>query len=143
MRLKGSHHAKRAAKAERKALSPAELRLWLELRKSPGGHHFRRQHAAGPYRLDFYCARAGLCVEVDGEAHGFGERSARDAVRDRWLEARGVVTLRVPAGEVFGNLDGVVRHILAALDDTDSVPPPRSGGGGPPPLGGGGGGGGA
>ncbi|AQR74244.1 endonuclease domain-containing protein [Sphingomonas sp. LM7] len=115
MKLKGWNEARRAARSERKKLSPAELRLWLELKTEPGGYYFRRQHAAGPYRLDFYCAKARLCVEIDGEAHGFGDRPARDAARDRWLEARGVATLRVAAAEVFGNLEGVLAHILAAV----------------------------
>lgn len=81
MELKGWSRAKRVARIERKRLSPAELRLWLELRKEPDGYYFRRQHAAGPYRLDFYCAKARLCVEVDGEAHGFGDRPERDGAR--------------------------------------------------------------
>ena len=74
MRLKGWNAAKRAAREDRRKLSPPELRLWLELRKEPGGHYFRRQHAAGQYRLDFYCAKARLCIEVDGEAHGYADR---------------------------------------------------------------------
>ena len=112
MRLKGWSGATRRAKANRRALSPPEVRLWLELRKEPGGFHFRRQHAAGPYELDFYCAKARLCIEVDGEAHGFGDRPGRDARRDAWLAERGVRTLRIPAREVMGNLEGVVRHIV-------------------------------
>ncbi|WP_240700057.1 endonuclease domain-containing protein [Sphingomonas gei] len=89
MRLKRWNSAKRAAREERKKLSLPEILLWQELRKQPGGHYFRRQHSAGPYRLDFYCAKARLCIEVDGEAHGFGERPERDAARDRWLEGQG------------------------------------------------------
>ncbi|NIJ21751.1 very-short-patch-repair endonuclease [Sphingomonas naasensis] len=112
MKLKGWGSTKRAARADRKALSLPEALLWQELRKEPGGYHFRRQHGAGPYRLDFYCAKARLCIEVDGEAHGFGDRSDRDAERDRWLAERGVATLRVPAAEVLGNLEGVLAHIV-------------------------------
>jgi very-short-patch-repair endonuclease len=115
MQLKGWSGAKRAARKSRKEMSPPELRLWLELRKEPGGHYFRREHAAGPYRLDFYCAKAKLCLEVDGEAHGYGDRPARDAKRDAWLAAEGVATLRIPASEVMRNLDGVLRHILATI----------------------------
>ena len=115
MELKGWSTAKHGARRARKAMSPAELRLWLELRKEPGGHYFRREHPAGAYRLDFYCAKAKLCIEVDGEAHGFGDRSVRDARRDAWLAERGVRTLRVPAREVFNNLEGVVAHVLEVI----------------------------
>ena len=115
MKLKGWSAAKRAAREERRKLSFPEILLWQELRKEPGGYHFRRQHGAGPYRLDFYCAKARLCIEVDGEAHARGDRPERDAVRDRWLELQGVATLRIPAAEVLGNLEGVVRHILECV----------------------------
>ena len=115
MELKGWKAAREAAKLDRQRMSPAEVRLWLALRAEPGGHRFRRQHAAGPYRLNFYCATARLCVEVDGEAHGFGTRPERDAARDMWLAGRGVRTLRVPAAEVFADVGGVVRHILETI----------------------------
>lgn len=72
MRIKGWSAAKHEARKSRKEMSPPELRLWLELRKEPGGYYFRRQHGAGPYRLDFYCAKARLCIEVAGESHERG-----------------------------------------------------------------------
>jgi very-short-patch-repair endonuclease len=53
---------------------------------------------------------------VDGEAHGFGERPERDAARDSWLATQGVTTLRIPATEVLGNLEGVVAHIIANVE---------------------------
>lgn len=115
MELKGWSGAKRAARKSRKEMSPAELRLWLELRKEPGGHYFRREHPAGPYRLDFYCSKAKLCIEVDGEAHGYGDRPARDAKRDAWLVTQGVRTLGIPASGVMKNLEGVLQHILEAI----------------------------
>ncbi|MEI9852856.1 MAG: endonuclease domain-containing protein [Sphingomonas sp.] len=96
-------------------MSLPEARLWQELRKEPNGHHFRRQHPAGPYELDFYCAKAKLCIEVDGEAHARGNRPERDARRDAWLTARGVRTLRIPALEIRDNLDGVLEYILSAV----------------------------
>jgi very-short-patch-repair endonuclease len=113
--LKGWSASKRAARKARKEMSPPELRLWLELRKEPGGHYFRREHGAGPYRLDFYCAKAKLCIEVDGDAHERGDRPERDARRDAYLALQGVRTLRIPASEVMRNLDGVLQHILEAI----------------------------
>lgn len=115
MELKGWTGAKRQAREGRKQMSPPELRLWSILRTEPGGHHFRRQHAAGPYRLDFYCAPAKLCIEVDSEWHARGDRPERDARRDAWLAAQGVFTLRIRAIDVRDNLDGVVQHILATI----------------------------
>ncbi|WP_366852839.1 DUF559 domain-containing protein [Phenylobacterium sp.] len=51
----------------RRRMSLPEVILWTALRgREPGRPVFRRQHPIGPYVLDFYCAKARLCVEVDG-----------------------------------------------------------------------------
>jgi ATP-dependent DNA helicase RecQ len=50
--------------------SEAEKLLWSVLRaKSVAGIKFRRQHPIEPYIADFYCAKARLVIEVDGESH--------------------------------------------------------------------------
>jgi very-short-patch-repair endonuclease len=113
MRLRGSDTAKRRAKSLRRTMSAAEILLWRALRGDPGGLHFRKQHPAGQYALDFYCAKAALAIEVDGAFHDRGDEPIRDAARGAWLASQGVVTLRVPARDVFTNLEGVVTLILS------------------------------
>src|ERR1700754_878024 len=108
MRLEGSGSGRRNAKRLRKVMTPPEIGLWLALRSNEAGLRFRKQHAAGDYVLDFYCAPARLAIEVDGEAHNRGDRPVRDTIRDAWLATRGVRTLRYPAAEVLTNLEGVV-----------------------------------
>jgi len=44
----------RRARRLRREMSPAEVKLWCELRLRPGGLKYRHQHPAGPYSLDFY-----------------------------------------------------------------------------------------
>ncbi len=129
MRLKGNDQSKRKARQLRRKMSLPEVLLWQQLRQSPGGHRFRRQHPAGPYDLDFYCAPARLAIEVDGAAHDFGDRPTRDAARDAWLEGQGVRVLRLPAKAVLTDLDAVLRLILASVDP----PPPRPSGAVPLP----------
>jgi very-short-patch-repair endonuclease len=114
MELKGWSGAKPKARTLRRGMTLPEVLLWQELRKR-SDVRFRRQHPAGPYVLDFYCATAKLCVEVDGEVHARGTQPARDARRDGWLAAQGVRVLRVPADEVLRDLDAVLRHILETV----------------------------
>ena len=103
------------ARALRKTMTAPEVRLWMVLRDSGhGGLKFRRQHPLGPYILDFYCASARLAVEIDSEGHGFADQLLHDERRDAWVARRGILTLRVAAGEVMGNLDGVAQAILIA-----------------------------
>ncbi|MDZ4308027.1 endonuclease domain-containing protein, partial [Allopontixanthobacter sp.] len=59
---------KRARKL-RSEMSLPEVLLWREMRKRPTGLKFRRQHPAGIYILDFFCAKAKLAIEIDGFAH--------------------------------------------------------------------------
>jgi very-short-patch-repair endonuclease len=113
MRVKGD---KRHARTLRRSMSLPEVLLWRELRKKPNGLQYRRQHPAGPYVLDFFCAPANVAIEVDGENHSQGNRPQRDEVRDHWLESRGIRVIRIPAHEVLKNLDGVLQFIGAATD---------------------------
>ncbi len=113
MRLEGSVQGKQNAKRLRKAMTSPEIGLWLALRRNDAGIRFRRQHSAGGYVLDFYCATARLAIEVDGEAHSCGDRPERDAARDAWLETQGVRVLRYVAKDVLTDLDGVVHQILS------------------------------
>jgi len=111
--LQGDPGTGARARALRSAMTPPEIALWQVLRTRPEGLKFRRQHPAGPYVADFYCHAARLVVEVDGEAHGRGVRPAADDRRDQWFDARGLQTLRLPAGVVRRDLDASVRGIVA------------------------------
>jgi very-short-patch-repair endonuclease len=108
MRVKGN---KEQARRLRRSMSLPEVLLWRELRRKPDGVQYRRQHPAGPYVLDFFCATANLAIEVDGEAHSLGDRPDKDLARDEWLEEQGIRTMRIPAHEVLNNLNGVIEHI--------------------------------
>ncbi|HEU0099099.1 MAG TPA: DUF559 domain-containing protein [Allosphingosinicella sp.] len=121
------------ARKLRKDLSPPERLLWWALKQRPDRFKFRKQCPQGPFVLDFACLSACLAIEVDGEAHGRGDRPARDAARDRYLQDLGFLTLRIPAQEVFNNLEGLVLGIVEArrtrgpLHHASHGPPPRSG----------------
>ena len=132
-----SDTVKRARKL-RSEMSLPETILWRELRKRPGGHKFRRQHPAGDFVLDFYCAKARLDVEVDGWVHDNPQRAERDRNRSMFLRAQGIATTRIPAQRVLEDLEAVVRRIVVICDErieqlrvplhqTTSGPPPRAG----------------
>ncbi len=57
------------ARTLRRAMTPAERKLWQHLCDNQLGVQFRRQHAVGPYIVDFFCAKAKLVIEVDGDSH--------------------------------------------------------------------------
>jgi very-short-patch-repair endonuclease len=93
-------------------MSLPEVLLWQHLRTRPGGFKFRHQHSFGAYVLDFYCHAASLAIEVDGVSHEMGDNPARDERRDRWLIQHRIMTFRVTAADVLGEMEAVVRMIV-------------------------------
>ena len=100
------------ARRLRRTLTLPEALLWKGLKaRRQEGLHFRKQHPLGPYVLDFYCARARLCVEVDGFSHGASHRPIRDAQRDEQLRLQGIETLRLRAGLVLEDIDAALSMV--------------------------------
>ena len=112
-RKKGTRNVQRARRLRREMTLP-EVLLWNLLRRSPDGVIFRRQHEIGDHVVDFYCAKAKLCIEVDGIVHDMGDAPERDPMRDARLRAMGLEVLRVPAADVLASpddvADGLVRY---------------------------------
>ena len=101
------------ARQLRKRMSLPEVMLWKGLRgREAGKPVFRRQHPVGPYVLDFYCAGARLCVEIDGGSHGFGNRPQADARRDAYLRSLGIDVIRCSASGVMDDAHGVALALL-------------------------------
>ena len=90
--------------------TPPEQILWSVLRgRRLGGLKFCRQHAIGPYFVDFYCHEKRLVVEIDGMSHD--DKQDRDAIRDRWLKEQGYRILRVTNWDVNEDLEAVARLV--------------------------------
>ena len=104
--------------ALRRASTDAERALWRLLRsRQLEGYKFRRQHAVGPYILDFYCAESRLAVEVDGSQHYTADGLADDAVRTESLRSAGIEVMRLPNSDVLTNAEGVIPMLLRTLED--------------------------
>jgi very-short-patch-repair endonuclease len=103
----------KTARRLRKVLTKPELWLWLRLKvRTNEGLVFRNQHPIGPYILDFYCAKAKLCIEVDGEIHTHDHQHQRDEVRDAWLKAQGIHLHRVVARDLLASPDETTQGIF-------------------------------
>ncbi len=99
------------AREQRKNLSLPEALLWRELRQQKDAK-FRRQHSLEPYFLDFYCAKAKVCIEVDGISHDMGDRPQRDVARDARLRAEGIEVMRILAADVLADPGSVAESIV-------------------------------
>jgi len=98
----------------RRKMTLSELRLWKRLRGNKiGGFHFRRQHPYGIYILDFFCTKANLAIEVDGEIHQFTKEY--DDERNKYLEESGIRVIRFTNSEVEEDIESVIKRIKSEL----------------------------
>ncbi len=82
------------AKTLRKNMTPWEWKLWYDfLRYYP--IRFQRQKAIGKYIVDFYCAKAGLVLELDGGRHYTAKQADKDESRTKELEAMNLKVVRI------------------------------------------------
>ena len=65
--------------------------------------------------MDFYCAKAGLILELDGGGHYTPEQAEKDAARTMELEAMNLTVLRICNRDIDRNFSGVCQQIHAAV----------------------------
>jgi very-short-patch-repair endonuclease len=93
----------------RRDMTSAEKLLWEELRANKLGVHFRRQQVIAGFIVDFYCHKAALIVEIDGDIHDFQQEE--DARRAKVLSEMGLTIVRFRNEDVIQDLPTVVGKI--------------------------------
>jgi very-short-patch-repair endonuclease len=93
----------------RREMTPAEKRLWQEVRAKKLGVHFRRQQIIAGFIVDFYCHKAALVVEVDGDIHDL--QHDEDTRREKALNDMGLTIVRFRNEDVIQDLPTVVGRI--------------------------------
>lgn len=108
----------------RQTATVPEQKLWDALKaRQISNLKFRRQHPIDTYIVDFFCAKARLIVEVDGQSHD--GRQAYDKQRQNRIESLGFYVLRITNDEVLYNLDGVLETIVKLAVGRCSTPSPN------------------
>ncbi len=120
MPIKNIIHGQRVTKEKlerarelRRDMTPAEKILWQGLRANILGVHFRRQQIIAGFIVDFYCHKAALVIELDGDVHDLQQEE--DAKRDKALSELGLRIVRFRNDEVLKNLSAVVGKIRALV----------------------------
>ena len=98
------------AKNLRKNMTRWEKKLWFDFLKDYE-LRFQRQKAIGNYIADFYCAKAGLIIELDGEWHFEEEQSDKDIIRSEYFEQENIKVIRFTNLEVEKKFDWVCECI--------------------------------
>ncbi len=77
----------RLAKMLRRNMTETEALLWNELKSNKlDGYKFRRQHPIGRFIVDFYCHKAMLVIELDGEIHQEPDVAENDINRENEIK---------------------------------------------------------
>jgi len=101
------------ARALRKAMTPQEKRLWYGfLRDYP--IRILRQKVIDRFIVDFYCAKARLVIEIDGNQHETKQGRAHDSERTQYLQGRGLTVLRLSNATV----DVDYANVCNVIDET-------------------------
>ena len=98
----------------RKALTPAERKLWSRIRNDQLEVNFRRQHAIGNFIPDFVCIEKKLILELDGSQHL--EQAEYDEERTKYFETLGYKVIRFWNHDVMNNIEGVLLAIMNTLE---------------------------
>ncbi|TKJ42460.1 hypothetical protein CEE37_01900 [candidate division LCP-89 bacterium B3_LCP] len=100
------------ARELRNNATEAEKRLWNRIRrKQLKRTQFYRQRVIGNYIVDFYCPKAKIIIELDGEQHFTPQGKIKDRKRDSYLNELGFQVLRFSNLEVMNNIEGVLQVI--------------------------------
>lgn len=98
----------------RKALTPAERKIWSRIRNDQLEVNFRRQHAIGNFIPDFVCIEKKLILELDGSQHL--EQVEYDEERTKYFETLGYKVIRFWNHDVMNNIEGVLLAIMNTLE---------------------------
>jgi very-short-patch-repair endonuclease len=100
----------------RKRMTNSEILLWERLKgKQILGIKFRSQHPIDIFIADFYCHKARLVIELDGEIHE--GQSDYDDGREAEIEKYDIKVIRFTNEEVFNDIDNVVNKIIAVVKE--------------------------
>ena len=111
------------AKQLRKNMTKEERHLWYDFLKSlPIMVH--RQKVIGDYIVDFYVAKEKIVIELDGSQHYEVSGKQADAMRDSYLNSRGITVLRYSNADINLRFSSVCEDLWRKLKISEKKPSP-------------------
>lgn len=106
------------ARELRKETTEAENLFWNKVLKNKKlvSFKFTRQKPLDYFIVDFYCAKLGLVIEIDGEIHNF--QKTRDKERDNILKQKfWMKIIRYTNQDVLNNTEKVTEDLIGKIKD--------------------------
>ncbi len=98
----------------RREMTKEEKHLWYDFLKGLPVT-INRQKVIGSYIVDFYCASVKLVIEIDGSQHYEKDGMEADAIRDAYLNSRGLTVKRYSNRDIYQNFEGVCDDIYKTI----------------------------
>jgi very-short-patch-repair endonuclease len=90
----------------------SERLLWEKIGGNQlSGFRFKRQHPIAHFIVDFYCHKARLVIELDGDYHNQADQRIYDKLRTEELMDLGLTVLRFSNEEVKNWIENVLKSI--------------------------------
>lgn len=120
MKIHYESKLKRLSRELRENSTLSEVLFWNELRaRKMKGYQFMRQKPIGSYRVDFYCSKLNLIIEIDGDSHS--QKFEEDVIRQNELEKAGLNFLRFDDKEVKQDINNVLRTFEYWIESLDRI----------------------
>ncbi len=104
------------AKKLRRNMTEAEKSLWFNFLRNHDVR-FRRQKVITSYIADFYCAKAKLVIEIDGNHHKIKANNDRDKFRTNYIGALDIKVIRFSNDEIIEAFNVVCNKINKILNE--------------------------
>ena len=98
----------------RNQMTPEEKQLWYHFLRTYRPR-VTRQYVLGPYIADFYCAKAGLIIEIDGKQHCTEPGFAHDTVRTHFFENYGLKVVRLTNFQIHFQFNECCQYLETIL----------------------------
>ena len=98
----------------RNQMTPEEKQLWYHFLRTYRPR-VTRQYVLGPYIADFYCAKAGLIIEIDGKQHCTESGFAHDTVRTHFFESYGLKVVRLTNFQIHFQFNECCQYLETIL----------------------------
>ncbi len=103
------------AKVLRSNMTRAERLLFDQISKGQLGVRFKAQYPIANYIVDFYCHKAKLVVELDGDLHFNEDAQLLDDIRTKELQKLDLRVVRFTNEEVFKDMEYVIGTIRSCI----------------------------
>ncbi len=106
----------------RNNLTEAEQILWENLKSNKlKGYRFKVQHPIKNFIVDFYCHKAKLVIEIDGNIHEIEQIRERDEGRTFELQQLGLKLVRFTNDEVINETKTVLEKTTNYLINSSLI----------------------